>query len=368
MRANYDSPAFLNQKMKLKLFNLAVFVVFSTLIFAGCRPNSSVEVKNGIGVTDADGKTVIINDSSRIVAVGTAVTETIYALGAGAKVVGVDSSSAEYVSESANLPKIGARTTLSAEGILSLKPTLVIANADSGSPQVIEQLRNSGITVLTLTPNYTVETVKSKIEIIAHALGADAKGKEINAAVDSDLNEVAKMLEKKKSTPKVLFVGRGPNMPNATMSGAGTTIEQMIQLAGGTNPVKDFTGFREMTDEAVVALQPDIILLGFEVEKVKRQAVVLVALAVGASVAFTGLITFVGLIVPHLLRLIIGPDHRYLFPASALLGASLLLTADLIARTLVAPAEMPIGVLTAMLGAPFFLWLLLHDGQRSLKQ
>jgi iron complex transport system permease protein len=101
--------------------------------------------------------------------------------------------------------------------------------------------------------------------------------------------------------------------------------------------------------------------LGFDIEKVKKLTIVLVALSVGASVAFTGLITFVGLVVPHLLRLVIGPDHRYLLPASALLGACLLLAADFAARTLVAPAEMPIGVLTAITGAPFFLWLLLRD-------
>lgn len=101
--------------------------------------------------------------------------------------------------------------------------------------------------------------------------------------------------------------------------------------------------------------------LGFDIEKVKKSTVVLVALSVGASVAFTGLITFVGLVVPHLLRLLIGPDHRRLLPGSALLGACLLLAADLAARTLVSPAEMPIGVLTAITGAPFFLWLLLRD-------
>lgn len=101
--------------------------------------------------------------------------------------------------------------------------------------------------------------------------------------------------------------------------------------------------------------------LGFNVELVKRMVVVLVALVVGVSVALTGLIGFVGLVVPHLLRLMIGPDHRSLLPGSVLLGASLLVGADLIARTVVAPAEMPIGVLTAITGAPFFLWLLLRD-------
>jgi iron complex transport system permease protein len=101
--------------------------------------------------------------------------------------------------------------------------------------------------------------------------------------------------------------------------------------------------------------------LGFDIERVKRETVIMVALSVGACVAVTGLISFVGLVVPHLLRLMIGPDHRRLIPGSALLGASLLLGADLIARTIVSPAELPIGVLTAITGAPFFLWLLLRD-------
>jgi iron complex transport system permease protein len=98
-----------------------------------------------------------------------------------------------------------------------------------------------------------------------------------------------------------------------------------------------------------------------DIERVKRFAVILAALTVGAAVAVTGLISFVGLVVPHLLRLVLGPDHRRLLPGAALLGASLLLAADLVARTAVAPAEMPIGVLTALIGAPFFLWLLLRD-------
>jgi len=85
-----------------------------------------------------------------------------------------------------------------------------------------------------------------------------------------------------------------------------------------------------------------------------------VAGATGASVAFTGGIGFIGIVVPHLLRLIIGPDHRYLLPASALLGASLLLLADAVSRTIVAPAELPIGIVTAVFGAPFFLWVLLR--------
>ena len=100
--------------------------------------------------------------------------------------------------------------------------------------------------------------------------------------------------------------------------------------------------------------------LGFDVERLKRELVFCTALGVGAAVAAAGLIGFIGLVVPHLVRLLVGPDHRLLLPASALAGASLLLFADLAARLLLAPAELPIGIVTALLGAPFFLYLLLR--------
>ncbi len=100
--------------------------------------------------------------------------------------------------------------------------------------------------------------------------------------------------------------------------------------------------------------------LGFEVERVKRELIWCTALGVGAAVAAAGLIGFIGLVVPHLMRLLVGPDHRILLPASLLAGASLLLFADLLARLLLAPAELPIGIVTALIGAPFFLYLLLR--------
>ncbi|MFT6557589.1 FecCD family ABC transporter permease [Sneathiella sp.] len=101
--------------------------------------------------------------------------------------------------------------------------------------------------------------------------------------------------------------------------------------------------------------------LGVDSNRVKRNVIICTALCVGASVALTGLIGFVGLVVPHLVRLVIGPDHRWLIPASALLGGILLTIADTIARTLVAPTEMPVGILTSLIGGPFFLWLLMRQ-------
>ncbi len=98
--------------------------------------------------------------------------------------------------------------------------------------------------------------------------------------------------------------------------------------------------------------------LGLNVEAVRRASVLLVALGVGAGVALTGIIGFVGLAAPHLVRLMGGPAHRFVLPGSALLGALLVVLADLAARLLVVPAELPIGVVTSALGAPFFIWLL----------
>lgn len=98
--------------------------------------------------------------------------------------------------------------------------------------------------------------------------------------------------------------------------------------------------------------------LGVDVHRLKIQVIALVALTVGTAVALTGTIAFVGLVTPHIVRLLIGPSHKALIPASMLAGAILLVLADALSRFLLAPAELPIGVVTSLLGAPFFLSLL----------
>ncbi|HEY8446269.1 MAG TPA: iron ABC transporter permease [Thermomicrobiales bacterium] len=100
--------------------------------------------------------------------------------------------------------------------------------------------------------------------------------------------------------------------------------------------------------------------LGLDTERVRLELIFVTALMTGAAVAVAGVVGFVGLIVPHLIRLVAGPDHRLLLPASALGGAALLLIADLVARTIVSPAELPLGVVTALIGGPFLLVLMLR--------
>lgn len=101
--------------------------------------------------------------------------------------------------------------------------------------------------------------------------------------------------------------------------------------------------------------------LGFHVETGKRLLLACTALLVGVSVSVVGIVGFIGLVAPHLSRLALGPDHRTLLPVSTLLGAILLLVADTLCRTVATPAEIPVGVATALLGAPFFLWLLRRE-------
>lgn len=105
--------------------------------------------------------------------------------------------------------------------------------------------------------------------------------------------------------------------------------------------------------------------LGVDVERLRVVLVLVIALLTAAAVSVSGIIGFVGLVVPHLLRMAAGPGHRFLIPASALLGALVLLAADLTARTVAAPAELPLGVLTALLGSPFFFWLLRRTRRRQ---
>lgn len=98
--------------------------------------------------------------------------------------------------------------------------------------------------------------------------------------------------------------------------------------------------------------------LGMRVERVKLQLLVMASLIAGVSVAFAGIIGFVGLIIPHMIRLVVGPDHRGLIPASAFAGALFMIWVDTAARTIMAPSEIPVGILTAMCGGPFFIYLL----------
>ena len=109
--------------------------------------------------------------------------------------------------------------------------------------------------------------------------------------------------------------------------------------------------------------EPEAYRLGIDVQRLKFKVIISSAITVGISVSLSGMIGFVGLVVPHLARLMGGVNHSYLLPTSAFLGASLMMIADLLSRLLISPAEVPVGLITSALGAPFFLWLIYRSRQ-----
>lgn len=211
-------------------------------------------------VKDAQGNDVEIKDASRIVSLGGAVTEIVFALGAGDQVVGVDTSSTYPKEKVEGLPKVGYQRRLAAEGVLSLKPTLVLATDEAGPPEAIQQLRDSGVTVLIVKDEDTVEGAKAKILAFGKALGKDEAAAALVKELDADLERAGELLKQVKSKPKVMFIyARGAG--TAQVAGLKTGAHMMIELAGGENAVTGYENYKPLTAEAAVAAAPDVILM-----------------------------------------------------------------------------------------------------------
>lgn len=195
---------------------------------------------------------------TRLITIGGAITETIYALGLGAQLVAVDSSSL-YPEAATKLPQVGYERTLSAEGVLALSPSLILATSDAGPPDVLAQIRGAGVRLVIVPAEPGVAGAKRKIQATADAVGKSAAGQELNAKIDAQL---ARISTAKPATekPKVLFIyARGGGTLN--VSGAGTAANAAIETAGGRNAVTGYDGYRPLTAESAVNAAPDVILL-----------------------------------------------------------------------------------------------------------
>lgn len=144
-----------------------------------------------------------------------------------------------------------------------------------------------------------------------------------------------------------------------TMGGLGGILWPSVHIAAPISLGAAVVLWRMAPKLNLMALgDSDAAYLGVDTHAVRLQSIILVSLVTGAAVAFAGVIAFVGLVVPHALRLVIGPDHRRLLPTSALGGALMVCVSDLLARTVVSPTELPVGVFTTIVGGPLFFWLL----------
>lgn len=160
----------------------------------------------------------------------------------------------------------------------------------------------------------------------------------------------------------ITFVSRAPGLRDMTfwtLGGLGSTVWPHVYIAAPTIIVATLLLWRLGRQLNLMLLgETEAQNLGVDTNALRTQAIVLISLVVGTAVAFAGSIAFVGLVVPHALRMVFGPDHRVLIPASMLAGAALLSVGDLFARTMVSPMEVPIGILMTLVGGPLFFYLL----------
>jgi iron complex transport system substrate-binding protein len=199
--------------------------------------------------------TMLTHSQQRIVSLNGAVSEMLCALGLEGVIVGVDVTS-NYPASLQQKTKVGHNRTISAEGILALRPTLVLGIKDQLKPEVAEQLLAANVKVQLLQQEYSVAGIRSLLQQVATATGTGEKARQTEAAFNKEYQSLRIAPVKKK----VLFIyarGAGSMM----VSGTGTPAEKMIQLAGAQNAVNEFADFKPLSSESLVAANPDVILL-----------------------------------------------------------------------------------------------------------
>ncbi len=198
-------------------------------------------------------------EKQRIVTLGGSVTEITFALGAGGDVIGTDLSST-YPAEVQKLPRVGYWRTLSAEGVLSLQPSLVLADHECGPPSSLQQIESAGIPVQRLPESMSAEGLRTRIREIAAALGRKEQGEELITRVDQDYNDAQKLVQSLAGKPRTLFVYmRGSSIFSA--GGTGTHADAMIKLCGGVNVATEISGMKPVSPEFFVHSQPDVLIV-----------------------------------------------------------------------------------------------------------
>lgn len=198
-------------------------------------------------------------DPQRIIAIGGSITEIIYALGAQERLAAVDSASVYPARALETHPNVGYMRTLSAEPVLSVAPDLILAIVDAGPPEVIKQIRQTGVPVLTISDEPSVQGAQQKIRAVARALGLEQEGEQLVARMEREYQAFSERLKAVKVQPKVLFLlSTGNGAPLA--AGTGTSAHSMITLAGGRNVMERIKGYKMVTPEAIVAAAPEIIV------------------------------------------------------------------------------------------------------------
>lgn len=213
-------------------------------------------------VQDVSGDEVTVADISRIVPLSGDIAEIVWSLGLADNVVGVDVSAVYPAEAWADLPRIGFERQLSAEGILSLNPTVVIGKEQAGPPEVLDQIRSAGVPVVIVGEPQTLEAPAQKIRSVAAALGVAAAGDALAMRVEGEIAAARELAATATSQPRVLFIyvrGGGTQL----IGGAGVVSNAMIAAAGGIDAGAEagVQGFMPVTAEAIVTARPDVIVV-----------------------------------------------------------------------------------------------------------
>lgn len=201
-------------------------------------------------------------DSSRLVAIGGAVTEIVYALGEGGRLVARDSTST-FPEEATKLPDVGYMRQLSPEGVIAVNPTAILAVEGSGPPDALAVLKSAGIPFETVPEGYDRKAILKKIDVVGTFLGVKDKAKELEAQVGADLDaaisDAAKRPESERK--RVLFILSFQN-GKVMAAGSHTAADGVIGLAGAINATEGaFDGYKPLTDEAIIKAKPDVIMV-----------------------------------------------------------------------------------------------------------
>lgn len=191
----------------------------------------------------------------RIISIGPATTELILALGGEQSLVATDISSVEPK----NLPRVGYHRALSAEGILSLAPTRLIGSDEMGPPPALDQLRRAGVAVSVLETAPTLANLNQRIDTLAKLLNDPTAGAALKAEIQTQTDQLAAQAKQNKPL-KVAFLLLHKGQPTS-IAGGNTTASALLTLAGGINPVDQLSDYKPVSAEALIKLQPDLVLV-----------------------------------------------------------------------------------------------------------
>lgn len=197
--------------------------------------------------------------AQRVLAIGGAVTEIVYALGQQDRLVGRDSTS-NHPPEAAALPSVGYIRALSPEGVLSVKPDLILARENNGPPEAVEVLKSTGVRWVDVPDDFTLEGIAENITIIAKELGVPDKGEALKKKVAVDIAKARARLASIERKHKVMFV-LALTDDKVNTAGTNTAASNIIELAGGDNVITEFSGYKQISNEAVIEAAPDIIVM-----------------------------------------------------------------------------------------------------------